>query len=85
MVIGTKTNDYFGQFIFPKSALIENGIISSDFKEGKRGFRLYPAWDETVNKQALKTQKWQSKYFLDSSVASEINLNKAKSLLNSKA
>ena len=85
MIINCESGGLTGQFIFPKAVLLENQIISSEFKEGKRGIRLYPPWDETANKQALKTQKWQCKYFLDSSVTSEINLDKAKFLLNSKA
>ncbi len=82
MIISVRTIDHFGQFIFSKLALLENGIISSDFKEGKRGFRLYCSWDEVVNKQALKTQKWQSKYFINLSESEDINLGKFKILLN---
>ena len=84
MIISTRTNNFFGQFIFPKLALIENGIISSEFKEGKRGFRVYPPWDKTENKQALNTQKWQFKYFVNLSEAENIKLENAKALLNSR-
>ncbi len=52
-----------GLFKFPKEALIKNGILSTDKKDGKRGFRVYPIWDTPTNKQALKTQDWQLKYF----------------------
>lgn len=54
-----------GVFIFPKSELIQNGIISTSNKDGKRGFRVYPTWDKPTNKQANKTQKWQVKFFVD--------------------
>ncbi len=53
----------FGLFVFPKEILIEKGIISTKNKEGKRGFRVYPPWDEAQNKQAQITQKWQLHYF----------------------
>lgn len=52
-----------GLFKFPKEALIKNGILSTEEKDGKRGFRVYPAWDKPTSKQAMKTQQWQLKYF----------------------
>ena len=64
IIITSKSSDNFGQFIFPKSVLADNGIITKNGKEGKRGIRVYPPWDITTNKQALKTQSWQTKYFL---------------------
>lgn len=62
-IVCVKDENEFGQFVFPKSVLIKRGIISSDRKEGKRAFRVYPNWVMAKNKQALKTQKWQLKYF----------------------
>lgn len=53
-----------GQFIFPKTILHEKGILSGK-KEGKRGFRIYPPWDLSLNKQAKRTQSWQSDYFME--------------------
>ena len=38
-VVNVKTETKFGQFVFPKSILIEKGIIS-DKKEGKRAIRV---------------------------------------------
>ena len=64
IIITSKNGDNFGQFIFPKSILAEKGIITKNGKEGKRGIRVYPPWDIATNKQAEKTQSWQSKYFL---------------------
>ena len=61
-VINVKTENNFGQFVFPKSELINKGIISTERKDGKRGFRVYPKWDIAENKQAIKTQEWQLKY-----------------------
>lgn len=64
IVISVRNGNHFGQFIFPKSVLIDKGIISSSKKEGKRGIRVYAPWDKTENKQAIKTQKWQTDYFI---------------------
>ena len=64
IIITSKSGDNFGQFIFPKSVLADNGIIKRNGKEGKRGIRVYPPWDIATNKQAEKTQSWQTKYFL---------------------
>lgn len=52
-----------GVFKFSKQVLIEQGIISTEKKEGNRGFRVYPIWDHPKSKQAIKTQQWQLKYF----------------------
>ncbi|EKT3966171.1 MepB family protein [Flavobacterium psychrophilum] len=78
-VINVKTEKRFGQFVFPKSVLIEKGIVS-DKKEGKRAIRVYPPWDKTENKQAQKTQKWQLDYFLEIPFDKKININHAKTL-----
>jgi len=63
IIITSKNGDNFGQFIFPKSVLADKGIITKNGKEGKRGIRVYPPWDIATNKQAEKTQSWQTKYF----------------------
>ena len=64
VIINTKTENHFGQFVFPKTILIEKGIFSTDLKEGKRALRVYPPWDKTTSKQAQKTQQWQLEYFI---------------------
>lgn len=64
-VVNVTKEDRIGQFVFPKSILIENKIMSTVEKEGKRGFRVYPKWDIVISKQAGQTQKWQSKYFIE--------------------
>ena len=64
-VISTRKDNHFGQFVFPKSALCEQGVISKDKKGGKRAIRVYPPWDKTTNRQAQHTQKWQMAYFLE--------------------
>jgi hypothetical protein len=65
IVISSRSGDNFGQFIFPKTVLIEKGIITNNKKEGKRGIRVYPPWDKAINKQAKETQSWQIKYFFN--------------------
>lgn len=75
VIIYVKAENNSGQFVFPKSVLIENGIISSDKKEGKRGFRVYPIWENAINKQAIQTQKWQLNYFVKTDFDEELDLN----------
>ncbi len=64
-VVFVRYKENVGQFIFPKSILLEKDILSKDGKSGKRAFRVYPPWDKDLNKQASRTQKWQLNYFLN--------------------
>ncbi len=64
-IVNVQAENKFGQFVFPKSILIKKGIISTDKKEGKRAFRVYPKWEIAKNKQAERTQKWQLEYFYE--------------------
>jgi hypothetical protein len=77
-VVNVRTENEFGQFVFPKSVLIKNGIISTDAKEGKRAFRVYPGWDTAKNKQAQRNQKWQLNYFYE--IGETTDLKKVKDL-----
>ncbi len=81
-IIATRKETSFGLFIFPKTVLYENQILSDKTKEGKRGIRVYPTWDLTTSKQAQKTQYWQTKYFLEISQNQQIDLEKVKKILN---
>ncbi|MFD4440327.1 MepB family protein [Nocardia sp. NPDC058519] len=65
LVITARAGPRFGQFVFPKSALVEHGIVSVAGRGGKRGFRVYPPWSVVENKQARRSQEWQCRYFLD--------------------
>ena len=78
----SEQDEKFGFFIFSKKILIENNILSTQIKEGKRGFRLYPTWVKTENKQAEKTQSWQTEYFIDLKNNEQNNIEKLKSILN---
>lgn len=79
-IINASSGNYFGQFVFPKSELVKQGIISNDGQEGKRAFRVYPPWDKTNNRQAEKTQKWQLRYFLSLDSNQPIDIDRAKFL-----
>ncbi|WP_298393974.1 MepB family protein [Flavobacterium sp.] len=76
VIINCETQFNFGQFIFPKTVLEEKGYLQSQSIKGKLGFRVYPSWDKTENKQAQQTQNWQLNYF----IATPISISKAKSL-----
>jgi hypothetical protein len=67
VISSRKDNNYFGQFIFPKSLLCRKDVMSTNSKGGKRAIRVYPPWEKNLNKQAQKTQQWQIEYFLDMS------------------
>ncbi len=77
-VINVNNESRIGQFVFPKSVLIAKGIVSTEKKDGKRGFRVYPIWDAPKNKQAKKTQQWQLDFFYE--INSETDLKKVAEL-----
>lgn len=79
VVINVQKGTFSGQFIFPKSILLEKGVFSTETKEGKRAIRVYPPWDETPNDQSIKSQKWQLKYYY--SISPETDLRKFEKLI----
>lgn len=80
-IIATEKDSQFGFFIFPKKILAEKQILTINQKEGKRGFRVYPIWDEPESKQAEKTKSWQTKYFIDITDHNESDCNKLKNIV----
>lgn len=80
--VNVRSEKEFGQFVFPKSLLIKKGILSTEKKEGKRAFRVYPIWDTVKSKQAEKTQKWQMNCFYQ--INSSTDLKKVTELYNEK-
>jgi len=54
VIINAQAGHNLGQFVFPKSVLLEKGIFSTGTKEGKRGFRVYPPWDRATSPQAIE-------------------------------
>lgn len=77
-VVNVRAENKLGQFVFPKSVLIEKGLVSTTGKEGKRAFRVYPPWDTVLNKQAAHTQQWQLTYFYE--IGEMTDFNKVKAL-----
>jgi hypothetical protein len=65
VIISCRFNTQHGQFVFPKKVLGDKKIFTKNNIDGKRGIRVYPAWDIAINKQAMQTQAWQLNYFLD--------------------
>ncbi len=81
-IIATRKEANLGVFIFPKSVLHRNGVLSDKTREGKRAMRVYPSWDITTNRRAKTTQQWQSSCFIDLSDNNEIDLKKVNAILN---
>ncbi len=63
LIIAISNGREAGQFTFDKEVLINHGLISSNNKTGKLGFRLYPPWSIPNSVTALKSQKWQLSYY----------------------
>ena len=78
LVINVYLESLFGQFVFPRTVLLQKGIISTKLKEGKRAFRVYPSWYTQLNKLATETRKWQLEYFFE--FDNETNIHKYKKL-----
>ena len=83
LVVNVFKDDSLGQFVFPKSVLISKGILSTDKKGGKRGFRIYAPWDVVTSKQAMKSQQWQCEYFLEIPLNGVVNKSRAQELYSS--
>ncbi|MFE3445038.1 MepB family protein [Nocardia sp. NPDC059180] len=80
LVVTAREGKCFGQFVFPKTALVEHGIVSVEGRGGKRGFRVYPPWSPTGNRQAMRSQKWQCDYFLELEGHEKVDVQHAKRL-----
>ena len=65
LIVCVENESEMGWFIFPKNILTDKNIISTNLKEGKRAFRIYPPSSWPKNKQALATKSWQQPYFTD--------------------
>ncbi len=72
-IVNVQAGDKAGQFVFPKALLVNKGILSTVKKDGKRGFRVYPKWDNPTSQQARRTQKWQLDYFYEINSDTDIN------------
>ncbi|SES04655.1 MepB family protein [Streptomyces qinglanensis] len=75
-----ESGEGFGQFVFPREVLSERNVISRDGVGGKRGFRVYPPWVTTTNRQARSTQAWQTNYFFSLDRDGDTDLARARAL-----
>lgn len=75
-VVNVQKDAHFGQFIFPKSALIKHSVMSSKNKKGKCAMRVYHPLDIVTSTQAIHTQKWQLKYFQSFTMNQTSNTNR---------
>lgn len=82
VIISSQDTIKFGLFVFSKNILLEKGIVTRNGKVGKRGIRVYPIWDKVTNKQAGKTQLWQTKYFIQIKDKGQTDFIFGKGLLN---
>ena len=82
LVINVFNDGNLGQFMFPKPVLISKEILSTNKKDGKRGFRVYAPWDIVISKQALKTQQWQCDYFLEIPLNGIVDKSRVKKLFS---
>lgn len=63
LLVFVEHGDRFGVFRFTAAHLGELGVTRSEGLDGKRGFRLYPAWSSGLNAQAARTQAAQKSAF----------------------
>lgn len=80
VIVTVMDNEKIGQFIFPKTVLHKQGILSSEISKGKMAIRVYPSWISNLNPSAAKTQKWQVEYFVD--LSHKMDLDKLTYLYN---
>ncbi|MCO4254785.1 MepB family protein [Pseudarthrobacter cellobiosi] len=81
LVVCVGEDSRVGAFAFPKAALVKHGVVSVGGAGGKRGFRVYPPWSATTNRQAKKSQQWQCNYFFEMADGSAIDAQRAIRLL----
>jgi hypothetical protein len=81
IAITSISGNRMGQFIFPKSVLYGQGVISKNGKGGKRGIRVYPLWDMIINRQAEKTKNWQTAYFFAIDINASIDIELVRKLV----
>ena len=55
-LVAVRKDSQFGLFVFSKLIFSRYGVISGMAQKGKRGLRVYPAWDKAMNAPAQKTK-----------------------------
>ena len=64
VIVTVIDDDKCGQFLFPKEVLRKQSVLRTEESKGKMALRVYPNWEKDLSDAALKTQKWQSPYFI---------------------
>jgi len=64
VIIAVADGAQHGLFIFPRSVLLERGVMSRASAGGKRALRVYPPWCAPASIQAQRTQRWQAQWFV---------------------
>ena len=64
VIIAVADGAQHGLFIFPRSVLLERGVMSRAGAGGKRALRVYPPWCAPASTQAQRTQRWQAQWFV---------------------
>jgi hypothetical protein len=80
VLIACRHAENFGLFVFPKARLLQQDIVAQNGQGGKRAIRVYPPWDNTLSRQAQRTQAWQLNYFLNLSSNTPIDMQRAHTL-----
>lgn len=73
LIVSVRSDKNLGQFVFPHSVLLHQGLLSKNSQRGKRAIRVYPPWDIPDNPQAKKSQSWQLRYFFKIQPTTEID------------
>jgi len=87
------SNPKKGIFIFPVSILLKKGIISSETKKGKTGFRVFPPWSENrglvgmkvFSESGKKTQRWQLPYYVEINNKGLLDFSKLKEIFENRS
>lgn len=79
-VVVARAAERWGQFVFPRSALRDRGILSINGVGGKRAIRIYPPWVETSSRQASATQRWQLEFFMELTPGLYVDAQQARTL-----
>lgn len=69
VLVFVQDGERFGVFRFSAAHLERLGVTRSAAHPGKRGFRVYPSWCESLAGQAARTQREQSEAFTELSAA----------------
>ena len=64
VIIAVSDGTQHGFFIFPRSVLLQRGVMSRAGQGGKRALRVYPPWCAPKSDQAQRTQCWQAQWFV---------------------